>query len=327
MKKSIIATDHTMKELADHGTPEYPILTLNDVTLSHSTGFVSWHWHKHFELTYIQAGHFEFSTGPDTFTLGPGEAVFINSQVLHQVKPYKGENPVYHSYTFAPELLSESMQSLIAAKYLLPLMNNSNFPYYIFTGKASWENQCLEHICLLNRASASGDFSRELKVVCYLQTVLIDMIDHLGDICKETQAASDSEHFIIIKIMGFIQEHYNEALSLSDMADSANISKSTLGRLFHKTLKITPFAYLLNYRINQSTLLLKNPSQTITDIALSCGFHDVSYYCKAFRKYKGMSPKQYRQKVCDPMASPGFNTQNSHADKKPNKEDENTYLY
>lgn len=296
MKKSIVSTDHTMKELAEHGTPEYPILTLNNIILSYDMGFVSWHWHRHFELTYVKSGHFEFYAGPDIFTLGPGQAVFINSQVLHQVKPYRGENPVYHSYTFAPELLSESMQSLTAAKYFIPLMRNSNFPYYIFTGKTQWEKDCMEQIKLLNRASAARDFSRELKILHYILSIFIAMIDNLPDICMEAQSSASSDSFIIMKIMRFITEHYHEPISLSDLADCASISKSTLSRLFHKTLKITPIAYLLNYRINQSAIMLKKPYNTITDIALSCGFHDVSYFCKVFKSIKGLPPRQYRQK-------------------------------
>lgn len=87
MEKSLIKTDHTLKQLTEHGTKDYPILISCVLTLSLDRGIVSWHWHNDFELTYVESGHLEFSVDSDTFILNPGEAIFINSKSLHQVKP------------------------------------------------------------------------------------------------------------------------------------------------------------------------------------------------------------------------------------------------
>ena len=57
---------------------------------------------------------------------------------------------------------------------------------------------------------------------------------------------------------------------------------------------MTPFQYLVNFRINQSINLLSHSNKSISEIAYSCGFHDSSYYCKIFRQYNGVSPQQYR---------------------------------
>ena len=94
--------------------------------------------------------------------------------------------------------------------------------------------------------------------------------------------------------MLYIKEHYSEIITLLDIANSANISKSSCNRIFNKTLKMTPFEYLLSFRINQSIHLLINSNKTISEIAYSCGFQDASYYCRMFRKYIGISPQKYR---------------------------------
>lgn len=291
---SLISTDYNMKELAEHGTKEFPILICCGFTLSSDIGIVSWHWHENFELTYVESGHLEFYVGSDTFILNPGEAIFINSKILHQVKPVKDESPVYYSYTFSPELLTESMHSLIATKYIIPLMHNYHFPYYTFHNKVHWEKYCLSHIHMLNHCASTDSFVRELKVKHYLQQVFIDMIDNMPEICTKTDYSLNNENYSIMKIMHYIKEHYSEVISLEDLANVANISKSSCNRLFHKTLKMTPFKYLLDYRINQSMQLLKNGNKTISEIAYCCGFRDVSYYCKMFRKLQGISPQQYR---------------------------------
>lgn len=164
MEKSLIETDHTLKQLTEHGTKDYPILISCGLTLSLDRGIVSWHWHNDFELTYVESGHLEFSVGSDTFILNPGEAIFINSKSLHQVKPLKNEKPIYYSYAFAPELICESMESLISTKYILPIIHNSNFPYYIFHNSIAWEKNCLLNIHKLNNAASSQNISREFKV-------------------------------------------------------------------------------------------------------------------------------------------------------------------
>lgn len=294
MERSIISTDNTMKELTNHGTREFPILICDEFTLSQDTGIVSWHWHENFELTYVVSGHFEFFAGSDTFILSPGEAIFINSKILHQVKPVKGEHPIYYSYTFAPELICESMQSLVAQKYIVPLMHNLTFPYYIFHNNISWEKSCLEQIQTLNSSARSTSFSRELKIKHYMQSVFLHMIDNITDICTESHYSNNDENYSIMKIMVYIQEHFSEPITLTDIANVANLSKSSCNRLFHKTLKMTPFQYLLDFRINESIRHLKNNNKSISEIAYSCGFRDVSYYCKVFREYNQVSPQQYR---------------------------------
>ena len=53
METPIIKTDHTLKQLEEHGTSIYPILISTGLTLNLDMGIVPWHWHNDFELTYV----------------------------------------------------------------------------------------------------------------------------------------------------------------------------------------------------------------------------------------------------------------------------------
>lgn len=294
METPVIITDHNLKQLKKHGTKDYPILILAKTTLPLNTKIIPWHWHNDFELIYLESGHFEFFIGNDTFILNRGEAVFINSKVIHQIKSVNNETTIYYCYTFSPELISESMQSLIACKYIIPLMNNYNYPYYIFHNNIPWEKDCLTNIHELNKAASSKNMLREFKVKHYLQSVFISMIENISYICDKTDTNVVNENYEAMKIIIYIQEHYSESISLSDLTHAANISKSSCNRLFRKILKTTPFQYILDFRINESMQLLNNSTKSISEIAFSCGFNDVSYYCKVFRKCNGISPQKYR---------------------------------
>ena len=95
----------------------------------------------------------------------------------------------------------------------------------------------------------------------------------------------------------YIMEHYEEPITLQDIADSIHISKSECCRCFKRCLQLTPFDYLLKYRIYSAVDLLAQDSSTlsISDIALKVGFNSSSYFNKLFKKYIGYTPSAYKK--------------------------------
>ena len=65
-------------------------------------------------------------------------------------------------------------------------------------------------------------------------------------------------------------------------------------RYFRRLTGQTPIDYLITYRLESSCYALRTTDLTVTDIAFSCGFNDVSHFVKMFRKMYGMTPKSYR---------------------------------
>ena len=65
-------------------------------------------------------------------------------------------------------------------------------------------------------------------------------------------------------------------------------------KFFKKSLKMSPYDYLINYRINESMKLLKNSSLSILDISENVGFNNVSHYIQIFKKKTGQTPLEYR---------------------------------
>ena len=92
-----------------------------------------------------------------------------------------------------------------------------------------------------------------------------------------------------------MQENYQESLKLDDIANAAYISRSELCRGFQRTLQMTPMEFLMQYRIRQSTVLLKNMDLRILDIAEMTGFSSPSHFGSYFRKYMGCTPREYRK--------------------------------
>lgn len=103
------------------------------------------------------------------------------------------------------------------------------------------------------------------------------------------------DEFRIKKTLYYIESHFREQITIEEIARSANISVSTLLRLYHDILHTTPIQYVLKYRLEQiKDELINNPYMPIADIAYSCGFNDISYFNRCFLKAFGETPSEYR---------------------------------
>ncbi|MCD7806543.1 MAG: AraC family transcriptional regulator, partial [Lachnospiraceae bacterium] len=96
------------------------------------------------------------------------------------------------------------------------------------------------------------------------------------------------------KAVLYIKNNYHKNITVQDIADYVGINRSYLYRLFMQEFSISPKNYIFDYRFHMATDLLSNTDMTVSAIALSCGFKDVSAFCSQFRKSTGFTPKQYR---------------------------------
>ena len=97
------------------------------------------------------------------------------------------------------------------------------------------------------------------------------------------------------EIATYIYENYDKKLTLVDMAERFNISRSYLSKKFKVITGFGFKEYVVNVRIKNACRLLLETNKSITDIAFECGFNDSNYFGDAFRHIKGMSPNKYRK--------------------------------
>lgn len=93
----------------------------------------------------------------------------------------------------------------------------------------------------------------------------------------------------------FIKEHLGEELSVKMVADAAFVSADHLMRVFKKKLGITVTDYILDCRMKLAGELLKKPGFSITMVSNSVGFNHSSYFTEQFKKYYGLTPRDYQK--------------------------------
>lgn len=97
-----------------------------------------------------------------------------------------------------------------------------------------------------------------------------------------------------IDVCNYISAHYTEDLTLDQMADRCGFSKYHFTRLFKQFANVSFYKYLNQKRIARAEQLLIDPSVSITDVSISCGFSSLSAFIRMFKIIKGCTPSQFR---------------------------------
>jgi len=100
---------------------------------------------------------------------------------------------------------------------------------------------------------------------------------------------------VIKKSIDYINDHYNQNITLEMAAEQIGLNPSYFSTLFKKETGINFSNYLLNLKIENARLLLKSSNLSLINIAVEVGFDNQSYFSNVFKKATGMTPKQYRQ--------------------------------
>jgi len=94
------------------------------------------------------------------------------------------------------------------------------------------------------------------------------------------------------KMLTYIYEHYKESVTLEDIANAANISRSEAGRCFNTYMGCSPVDALIRYRLQTAHRLLSEKTLPLQEISFACGFNSVNYFSRQFKKFYGYPPSQ-----------------------------------
>lgn len=131
---------------------------------------------------------------------------------------------------------------------------------------------------------------------------ILECLNRLADEAygkESTQESSEDEeqkNRFVKQAQEYMKEHYNEELSLQEVAEKVGISAGYLSTMFTQNLNCSFVDYLNQIRIDRACVYLEQNYLKNYEIAYKVGFKDDKYFSKVFRKIKGMSPKEYRNR-------------------------------
>ena len=250
-----------------------------------------WHWHEEMEFDYVIKGQLDLVTTDRTYTFKEGEGFFINSNVLCKYENAAGCR--FISHLFDKILLSGHYKSIYETKYLNPVIQNRRLKIVELRGKTDAQKKIPRLLRALTDLQYEAD--KEFETRAILSEAWLCLIEVIRHIDNETPPADLGVQDRLLTMLTYIHEHFQEKLTLDDIAAASSISKRECLRVFSEGIHESPFTYILNYRIETARRLLTETRLPIIEIALACGFGSGAYFSRTFRSLTGMTPGQYRK--------------------------------
>ena len=287
-----IITNQFQKELKQHGNEQFPFLVSYQKLSEYESGSFMWHWHPEIEITYVQKGTMCYKVNHMVYHLKEGDIVFNNSGALHSGTMENQKDCAYSPVTFDSRLIYGFFQSTVNSKYVDPVIQDSMLPAICIDQSEPWHKPFREYLLrIIDLDEKKPDFY-ELDITICLQSMWRLLLEH---ITYEPQASRENslEYDRIKKILSYIEENYQNKITLNDIAGHIHLCESECTRLFKRHMNTTLFAFLQEYRIERSLEFLQD-DQPVSAVADKAGFSDPNYYSKVFAKIKGCSPREYR---------------------------------
>ena len=294
-------THDPLKEIYEHTNSDFPLAVYFVKPEEHFLNTIPWHWHEEIEIDLIQEGDALYTIGDEIYRVTEGSVILIKSNVVHSIES-EGKTCSIISLIFSPSIIVLDPESQMNSAYVSPL-NLMDEKIIIFNATDRMQRSMISYIRDIIDLNLARDYGYELLTKSTLYTFwyyLLKEIPHKEiERKKETQEnrlSADEER--IKDAITFIQENYSDNISLDDIALSVHISKSECCRLFKRTIDMTPFEYLMRYRIfTACDIMLKSQrnDESIFDLAIKVGFNSASYFNKLFKKYVGCTPSEYKK--------------------------------
>lgn len=271
------------------GTYEFPF-EFHHITSSHPRYVMSYHWHVEYEVIQILEGSLLVTLDKKNIQANAGDVIFIHSGILHSGIP---DHCVYQCIVFD----MNHFLSLNAAgnAYIPRIIHQDIMIFHHFSEKQPEILQCV---------SSLFD-AMEQKNEGYEMIVLGQFYHFFGLIFgnhyyleRTTQTRKDYKRILQLKnVVKFIDKNYTRPLTLQELSASVSMSPKYFCRFFSEMTHQTPMDYLNRQRIAKACIQLDTTDDSITDVAYSNGFNDLSYFIRTFKKYKGTTPGKYKKRT------------------------------
>ena len=277
-------------EIEQRGTDDFPFAFFC-VDKDHSRYNMVSHWHTEFELVRIVDGEFLITLNDKRYLAKKGDILFINSETVHQGTPAAC---MYECIVFHADFLySENFDSFSFIKNIIDCECRINEYFPAASGR------CHDALNAIFEAIKSSGEAQKFLVISAFYNFFASVYEekqytpNIGS----SVPSNDKSITMLKTILSFLRENYDKPITLEMLSHTIQKSPKYLGTFFKNMTGKTPIEYLNEYRVEKAARKLRITDLSVTDIAFSSGFSDLSYFIKTFKKIKGISPGKYRGKL------------------------------
>ena len=229
-----------------------------------------------------------------SFEYLPGETVIIPSKVEMKIDFPEAsmQNPTQClALAIEQTKISDTLQFL-NERY--PKEGNSQFWHLDYQNYFFYNNvELATTINKLIKECMSTSITKDALADLTLQELLIRIIQTQTARTMDDGLFADQKN-PITHVVEFIRMNLRENISMKNLSEKAGMSTTSFYRFFRRELGMSPIEFVLNEKIKCAKKLLKNPTIQINEVCYLSGFEDSNYFIRLFKKYEGITPKQYQ---------------------------------
>ena len=280
------------KENTKHGEVFFPIQKYI-TKLNLNSPVIMTHWHEEAELTLITKGSCIYQIDLVEYEVNEGDLLFIPPLLLHSIRLNGTDNFCSETYVFHVNFLGGNATDICSTRYLTPMINHElTLPYHISSTHPAHHSL---HECFIKMASLYTEqtFGYEIALKSVLLQALFLLLQYSTTESATISASSDK----LKNVLDYIDLHYAEPLTISELAELCYFSEYHFMRFFKKYMGESAMEYVRNVRLAKAAELFEQGAQSSLEVSLSCGFNNLSYFHREFKEKYGMTPGAFQRKI------------------------------
>ncbi|MBQ4516722.1 MAG: helix-turn-helix transcriptional regulator [Clostridia bacterium] len=235
---------------------------------------------KHMRLLYFVYSDAVVKFDSREIDIKAGEILVLPPDLLYSIRA-KNEQAMYHSITIERNFC-ECLDFKLNEFNILKLIDNAEV-------KNHFEQMVLDY--------KIGKELYKIKILSEALSVLNHLYKLSADNYKNSLTASENNKLSAIKnAILHIEQNFNKSISVDDLSDITKTDKSYFSRVFKEITGIPPIEYINRYRCKKAECMLKTNNKAVSEIARLCGFDNLSYFTRTYKKYIGSLPSKTMQR-------------------------------
>ena len=275
-----------------NGTKELAHIVYNDssVKLLSDTRFTknnricfATHWHDRLELISVREGSFKLTLKSEEYIIQKGDLAVIMPREPHSGVPGK-DGVLFDVIMFEPSSFFNATNA--SSKYLEPL-DRSTAAFKTVVTDTETVKLADTLISELKKPESPETTLKSIGMVYELLGMLFSR-------CARPYTPENNIDERFANVLEYVNDHFAENITTAQISAEFGYDEAYFCRRFLKATGLTAMRYIMILRLEAAKELLKDPSRirTVGEVATACGFSDVSYFTKCFRKHFGITPSE-----------------------------------
>ena len=265
--------------------------------MPNEAGRVNPHVHSAIEILHIIKGSFHVITDSADVVAGEGSTVLIRSNTVHRIIPLSSGESFYYVLKVKPSLIIDFSSGDNRGVYLLKLALGTSDSRVLWDEEDSERLGISYSITRIAREQEGCTFGHDIAIRTSAAEILLALLRSSGYVpgCDDIEGMTDDTIRRIYDVTVYINSHYSEDLTAAGCAARAFMSNGHFSRCFTRVTGKSFKDYLNSVRVNIAERELLTTDKSVTDIALDCGFNNVSYFISVYKRLKGRTPNDHRK--------------------------------